>query len=37
MPPESPRKDQVSAKITDQVMQLPEYQDANCVMWYVDA
>ena len=25
-------KEQVSAKITDQVMQLPEYQDANCVV-----
>ena len=29
-------KDAVSKKITDTVMQLPEYAAANCVMWYVD-
>ena len=29
-------KDAVSRKITDRVMQLPEYQTADCVMWYVD-
>ncbi|MGB0759454.1 MAG: hypothetical protein ACPGPS_07950, partial [Rubripirellula sp.] len=29
-------KEQVSIKITDRVMQLPEYQAANCIMWYVD-
>jgi 5-formyltetrahydrofolate cyclo-ligase len=33
---EQPNKDAVSQKITDSVMQLPEYQSANCVMWYVD-
>lgn len=29
-------KDGVSKRITDRVMQLPEYQSAPCVMWYVD-
>lgn len=29
-------KDGVSQQITDRVMQLPEYESANCVMWYVD-
>ncbi len=29
-------KDAVSQKITDRVMALPEYQSANCVMWYID-
>lgn len=29
-------KDSVSRLITDRVMQLPEYQRADCVMWYVD-
>ena len=29
-------KDAVSQKITDQVMALPEYQNAHCVMWYID-
>ena len=29
-------KDAVSQAITDRVMQLPEYQQANCIMWYVD-
>ncbi len=29
-------KDQVSIQITDQVMQLPDYAAASCVMWYVD-
>ena len=33
---EQPDKDAVSQKITDMVMQLPQYQSANCVMWYVD-
>jgi 5-formyltetrahydrofolate cyclo-ligase len=29
-------KDEVSRQITDRVITLPEYQAANCVMWYVD-
>ena len=29
-------KEAVSEKITDQVLELPEYQTAGCVMWYVD-
>ncbi|MEC7407766.1 MAG: 5-formyltetrahydrofolate cyclo-ligase [Planctomycetota bacterium] len=29
-------KDSVSQAITDRVMQLQEYQQANCIMWYVD-
>jgi 5-formyltetrahydrofolate cyclo-ligase len=29
-------KDEISQQITDRVLQLPEYQSANCVMWYVD-
>lgn len=29
-------KDAVSQRITETVMQLPQYQQANCVMWYVD-
>ena len=29
-------KDSVSQVITDRVMQLQEYQQANCIMWYVD-
>ncbi|WP_153555453.1 5-formyltetrahydrofolate cyclo-ligase [Roseimaritima sediminicola] len=29
-------KDAVSEQITAAVMQLPEYQSAQCVMWYVD-
>lgn len=29
-------KDDVSRRITDRVMQLPEYQGAGCVMWYID-
>jgi len=29
-------KDTVSRRITDRVMELPEYQRAACVMWYVD-
>ncbi len=29
-------KDDVSKQITDRVASLPEYQSANCVMWYVD-
>jgi 5-formyltetrahydrofolate cyclo-ligase len=29
-------KEGVSQRITDRVMQMPEYQAANCVMWYVD-
>lgn len=33
---EQPDKDAVSRHITDRVMQLPEYQQAGCVMWYVD-
>jgi 5-formyltetrahydrofolate cyclo-ligase len=33
---DQPDKDAVSKQITDRVMQLPEYQSARCVMWYVD-
>lgn len=29
-------KDDVSKRITDAVLELPEYQNAKCVMWYVD-
>lgn len=29
-------KDEVSQQITARVIALPEYQAANCVMWYVD-
>lgn len=29
-------KENVSKRITDRVMSLPEYQAAGCVMWYVD-
>jgi len=29
-------KDEVSRRITQRVMELPEYQSADCVMWYVD-
>jgi 5-formyltetrahydrofolate cyclo-ligase len=29
-------KDAVSERITDRVMELPEYRGAECVMWYVD-
>lgn len=29
-------KDEVSQQITTRVIALPEYQAANCVMWYVD-
>lgn len=29
-------KESVSQTITDRVMQLPQYQAATCVMWYVD-
>ncbi len=29
-------KDGVSTQITDRVIELPEYQAAKCVMWYVD-
>lgn len=29
-------KDRVSEQITDRVTTLPEYQQAQCVMWYVD-
>ena len=31
-----PDKDSVSRKITDRVINLPEYQSSDCVMWYVD-
>ena len=31
-----PDKEQVSEKITSRVMGLPEYDAAQCVMWYVD-
>jgi 5-formyltetrahydrofolate cyclo-ligase len=31
-----PDKDAVSARIADRVLALPEYQAAQCVMWYVD-
>ncbi|TWU48293.1 5-formyltetrahydrofolate cyclo-ligase [Rubripirellula reticaptiva] len=29
-------KEEVSQRITDRVMAMPEYQSAKCVMWYVD-
>ena len=29
-------KDEVSAKAVARFMALPEYQNANCVMWYID-
>jgi 5-formyltetrahydrofolate cyclo-ligase len=29
-------KDAVSLKITDRVMEMPQYQSAGCAMWYVD-
>ena len=29
-------KDSVSKQITDRVMDLPEYQGSDCVMWYID-
>ncbi len=29
-------KDTVSRSITDRVMQMPEYQSAHCIMWYID-
>lgn len=29
-------KDAISQQITDRVMALPEYESADCVMWYVD-
>ncbi len=29
-------KESVSERITARVMELPEYQSADCVMWYVD-
>lgn len=29
-------KDRVSQRITDRVTQLPAYESAGCVMWYVD-
>jgi len=31
-----PDKETVSQKITDTVVGLPEYQSADCIMWYVD-
>ena len=31
-----PDKDMLSQQITDRVMQMAEYEAANCVMWYVD-
>ena len=31
-----PEKEAVSARITDRVMEMPQYRDAHCVMWYVD-
>ncbi len=31
-----PDKEAVSARITDRVMAMPQYQQAHCVMWYVD-
>lgn len=31
-----PDKEAVSARITDRVMEMPQYRDAHCVMWYVD-
>lgn len=33
---EQTNKDEVSQQITDRVIALPEYQAAQCVMWYVD-
>lgn len=33
---EQPDKEAVSRQITDRVMQLPEYQQARWVMWYID-
>ncbi len=33
---DQPDKESVSRAITDRVMQLPEYQSAHCVMWYID-
>ena len=33
---EQPDKEAVSQRITDRVMDLPEYQQAGCVMWYID-
>jgi 5-formyltetrahydrofolate cyclo-ligase len=33
---DQPDKDGVSRRITDRVIELPEYQAAGCVMWYVD-
>ncbi len=33
---EQVNKEDVSVLITDRVMQLPEYQNAQCVMWYID-
>ncbi|QDV62816.1 5-formyltetrahydrofolate cyclo-ligase [Crateriforma conspicua] len=29
-------KDTISRQITDRILQLPEYRQAKCVMWYVD-
>lgn len=29
-------KEEVSRRITDRLMALPEYQAAHCVMWYID-
>lgn len=29
-------KDEVSAKAVERFMALPEYQNAHCVMWYID-
>ncbi len=29
-------KDEVSAKAVKRFMELPEYQNANCIMWYID-
>jgi 5-formyltetrahydrofolate cyclo-ligase len=31
-----PEKEAVSARISDRVMEMPQYRDAHCVMWYVD-
>lgn len=31
-----PDKEEVSTQITDRVMAMPEYRQAQCVMWYVD-
>ena len=33
---QQPDKETVSEQITDRVIDLPEYQSAACVMWYVD-